>query len=105
MKKEEFLAEVKGLEERFMMYPPWSLSFECESAGDFVIGYFYDAEDGCWKAYENLDRGSHRIVLKTKNEEEVYDQVISTIEGKIIENEAYYAFMKWQREQKEQDDS
>lgn len=95
MKKEEFLAEAARLEERLTRHPAWSLSFECESFGEFVIGYFQDAKDGCWKAYENLDRGRHSIVLETKNEEEVYEEVIKRIKWAIRMNEWYYEQKDW----------
>ncbi len=99
MKKEEFLAEAEELKERLMKHPAWSLSFGDESFAEFVIGYFYDAKDGCWKAYYNLDRGDHRIVLETKNEEEVYDKVISRIKQEIRVNERYYGMREKQGEQ------
>lgn len=104
MKKEEFLAEAERLRERLMKYPAWSLSFEYESFGEFVIGYFHDAKDGYWKAYYNLDRGSHRIMLETKNEEEVYDKVIKRIKSAIRDNEEYYGMREKQKEQREQEE-
>ncbi len=99
MKKEEFLAEAEELRERLMKYPAWRLNFEDESFAEFVIGYFYDAKDGSWKAYYNLDRGHHCIMLETKNEEEVYDKVIRKIKWEIQANERYYGMMEKQREQ------
>lgn len=104
MKKEEFLAEAERLRERLMKYPAWSLSFEYESFGEFVIGYFHDAKDGYWKVYENRDRGDHGIVLKTKNEEEVYDEVIKWIKWAIRDNEEYYGTREKQKEQRAQEE-
>lgn len=90
-------AGTKRNPDRLMKYPPWNLSFGYESLGEFVMGYFHDAKDGNWKACENRDRGDHGITLETKNEEEVYDEVIKRIKWAIRMNEWYYEQKDWRK--------
>lgn len=79
MKREEFLKIRKELQKNFY----WHICVDYEAFADFCIGCFYDEKEEKWKVYINYERGLHRILLITENEEEAFDELLSTINWEI----------------------
>ena len=79
MKREEFLKIQDELQKKLY----WVICVDCEAFADFCIGCFYDEKEEKWKVYINYERGRRDILLVTENEEEAFDELLSTINWKI----------------------
>ncbi len=76
MKKEGFLLMKEGLQKKVW---PWKIETEEEWFSDFVIGCFFDSKSNLWKVYMNHERGRHRIMLETKNEDAAFEKLLDLI--------------------------
>ena len=79
MNREEFLKIKDELQNKLFC----SICVDYESFADFSIGCFYDEKEEKWKVYFHYERGLHRILLVTENEEEAFDELLSTIYREI----------------------
>ncbi len=76
MTKKDLLQEIRELA---VKTGGWRVALNLLNLADYVIGYYYNEETKLYEVYVNDERGSHSIFLKTANEMEALEKLLTIV--------------------------
>lgn len=77
MNKSEFLKMVSEYDGYFK---GWRIETEKMDMSDFVLGCYYDQNQGKWIVYINKSQGRHYVRMVTNSEEEAFNELCSIMD-------------------------